>query len=290
MKRRRRVVGIAAALLGAALVLALLGLWLLHRAPAWYNAAALSDDRREQSFSDAAHKYNTVLDMAAQAYARDLRVKYAEAHGRPAPTGESVEPVVVSFTEDEINAQIQQWLWGRQEQHWANNPIIALSDGEIILAARLRDSQLVVSVYLEPKIDAQGLLELRVASIRGGALPIPQVLLSKPRRELAADLEARLAGWQTQARFSENGMANGAGATAAMAKILLSALDGRASSPVLFMADPTESHQPLPVRLTDIAIDAGKLTLTVRPVRAAERQELMRQVQEPYDSGGAGGR
>ena len=45
-----------------------------------------------------------------------------------------------------------------------------------------------------------------------------------------------------------------------------------------------DQHKTVPVKLTDVSIGKGTISLTVEPLKAADREAALKAIREPYDS------
>jgi hypothetical protein len=124
-------------------------------------------------------------------------------------------------------------------------------------------------------------LDLELDQVLAGRLPLPQTFLDRYRTSARTRLEAALPGLQHKAEFKPDGSANAEAMSAAMAKLFLHVLRGEAAEPVLFL--PVRNERSIPVRLTDVAVDDKTLTLTVKPLNAAERVALLERIRERFD-------
>jgi hypothetical protein len=141
----------------------------------------------------------------------------------------------------------------------------------------------VLSAYFEPKLDEQGMLHCDLETVKLGSLPFPESLLSKKRDKLEAALRAKLPQWQAAAKIDPTGVANSDAKAADLSKIILQILNHEPSPAVIFVQNDTK--HTIPVRLTNVTVEKGALTITVQPMTARERVELLEQLRRPEKSG-----
>src|SRR5205085_8300733 len=83
------------------------------------------------------------------------------------------------------------------------------------------------------------------------------------------------------AKISPDGAANGPAVAAGMNLLLLHALNNEPADPILFLPhDLTHSGNGLPVKLTAVKIENKTITMTVQPLTAEERQELLQKLKQ----------
>ncbi|HEV8605095.1 MAG TPA: hypothetical protein VGQ99_06995 [Tepidisphaeraceae bacterium] len=271
MKLFKRVLRVLIVLLIGALIMASVGFFMLKRRPSFYHSYKWTGDERSVVNQRAVDKLTQTRNLAADAAAQERR---AVARGTTLPT--VVKPMTVIFSEEELNAFLLHNFKDRLDQY-VEDPGIFLNDGTIILAGQIKDSGYVVSFHFEPKIDEAGKLHLRLVRSYGGALPVPQSMLSAQFERVRAALKNRMPGWQESAALDARG-ANNSAVAASMAKLILSALDNKPAEPVLFM--PDDSGRALPLQLVDIKV-SKELTVTIQPMTPEQRAELIKSIRTP---------
>jgi hypothetical protein len=152
-----------------------------------------------------------------------------------------------------------------------------LQDGRLILAGRLRDVDAVTSVHFEPNIDENGKLRLRLARVLAGKLPLPQAAFQKYQEQAAAGVQRRLPWWRRAAAIDATGVPNSSAISAAMGQLLIDVLNDQPTEPVLFVP-LIDGGKTIPARLSHVKIADQSLTLTVQPMAAHERTELLRRI------------
>jgi hypothetical protein len=270
-------------LLTVALVLvAILGFatwsWhLLRGTPDWYNAPQRTDEERAAAANRVDQKLLDAVSWAseAQAQATSNTTRPAAAHAKNLK--------IVSFTEDELNAFFQKWNraknWGALYEQYLTDPVIVIHDGRIVLAGKMKELGTVASVHFEPAIDDEGKLHLDIAKMLGGRLPLPTAVFGKYRTRITDALRWRLPAWQQQAGIDARG-ANEWAVSAALSKMFLEILNDKPAEATIFL--PTTASGLYPVQIRDVKVEDDTLTLSVEPLNAAERTELLVRLREPY--------
>jgi hypothetical protein len=86
---------------------------------------------------------------------------------------------------------------------------------------------------------------------------------------------------RSKADIHPDGSANEAAVVVAMNTLLLQALNNEPAEPVLFL--PHELQKTgYPVKLTDVKVANDSIRLTVVPLNAQERKELLESLRKPY--------
>jgi hypothetical protein len=140
-----------------------------------------------------------------------------------------------------------------------------------------------LSATFEPKIDEKGMLHCDLSSFKLGSLPLPESVLSPKREKLEAALSAKLPLWQAGAKIDGTGVANADAKAADLGKMVLQLLHHEPSPAVIFVQN--DAKHTIPVRLTEVTVDQGALTITVQPMTAGERGELLEAITRPEKTG-----
>src|SRR5258706_11696193 len=271
MKLFKRFLLVMAVLLATAVVAASVGYYMLKRRPSFYHSYTWSGDQRSVVNQRAVDKLTQPRNLAAEAAARE---RQAVIRGTTLPSDS--RPMTIAFSEEELNAFLLHNFKERLDEYVEDSGIF-LSDGVVILAGQIKESGYVVSFHFEPKIDEAGKLHLRLVKSYGGALPVPQSMLSAQFEKVRAALKNHIPGWQESAALDARG-ANGTAVAVSMGKLILSALDDKPADPILFM--PDDNGRALPLRLVDIQV-GKELTLTVQPLTPEQRAELIKSIRSP---------
>jgi len=271
MKMLKRLLLVLAVLLIGAVVAASVGYYMLKRRPSFYHSYKWTGDERSVVNQRAVDKLTQTRNFAADAAARE---RQARVKGTTLPG--DARPMTVTFSEEELNAFLLHNFKDRLDDY-VEDPGIFLGNGTIILAGQIKDSGYVVSFHFEPKIDEAGKLHLRLVKSYGGALPVPQSMVSSQFERVRAALKRHIPSWQESATLDARG-ANNSAVAASMGKLILNALDDKPADPILFM--PDDSGKSLPLRLVDIQV-GKELTLTVQPLTPEQRAELIKSIRSP---------
>jgi hypothetical protein len=274
------VVGLAIVLALAAVGAYVFG---VRGTPDWLERPVFSAEQRAAAANRMDQKILETLSQVQEMYAYD-----PGAQSRPAGAGGDKRPAAtqpatqlkVTFTEEELNASFQKWDqlygWTQRYQNYIKDPAIVLHDGRIILAGQSEELHSLVSLHFEPKLDADGQLDLKLSQVLAGRLPIPQGFFEKYRTSARTKLHGVLPELQRKAEFKPDGSANVDAMSAAMAKLFLHVLDEETAEPALFL--PVGDKRAVPVRLRKVSIENHELTLIVKPLTANERSTLLERI------------
>jgi hypothetical protein len=142
----------------------------------------------------------------------------------------------------------------------------------------------VLSIELIPRLEA-GQLRLSISRVLAGKLPLPSAFMSRYRQQVENALAAHLPDWRRGAQLGDQGGANLDAVAAAMADLLIDALQDRPAPPVLFLPYSMQSRpKSLPVKVTDMRIEDRTLTMTVQPLDSADRTKLLEQIRSGRES------
>ena len=108
---------------------------------------------------------------------------------------------------------------------------------------------------------------------------MPEAAWSGQKEKVAGSLRERLPAWQRAAKVDASGAPNQALINAAMAKLMLHALNHEPGAPVLFL--PQIRGASLPVKVAGVKVAGDAVSLTVEPLDPAERAALVQRVKEP---------
>jgi uncharacterized protein YpmS len=254
--------------------------WLAKRRPTWYRPLALNSNEMEAAAKRALNKVIVLHNIADQAAAVDSSKEWRQSNG--ATTLPAVNPLTITFTQDELTAFIAHWskLNSERVDRYVTGPQFALEEGQIKFAAHVTDLDQVGVLRIEPSVDEKGMLHLEIVSFSAGSLPIPEGMVQKRLGKAENLLLQWLPDWQKKAKVASDG-ANSDAVKAAMTKLLLGMLHHQPSPAILFM--PIDNHRTVPMRLTHVAIGQGTITLTVNPLNEAGRKTALDLLREPID-------
>lgn len=271
----KRIVAVMGVMLVVLVVLAVVGLMLVQSTPAWYQPGAMNEEQRREAAQRATNKLITLQNETAEARAQ-------EQSARRDPRGPGTRPagLVITLTDDELNALLMNWsAWQSVRsgyERFLRDPYIVLLDGRVILSGRLKDVDAVASVHFEPRIDEQGQLQLTLAKVLAGKLPLPAATMTSYQQRAANALNRRLPQWRQRAEIDPTGIANEATVSAVMGQMLMNVMNSQPSDPVVFMEVVSKGR--VPMKLADIEIEDHSITLTVQPMTPSERDTLLQDI------------
>jgi hypothetical protein len=250
--------------------------------PSRYTPALLTDEQRyEMSQRVDTQKIPKLVNLARDAQNRENKV----LKGLPVEAATQPALLTLSFTQDELNATLWKWSgpYKANYERYVTDPFISLQTGTITLMATSPEFGRVLSAGFEPKIDEKGMLHCDLGSLKLGSLPLPEGVLSSKREKLEAALMAKLPQWQTGAKIDATGVANSDAKAADLSKMILQLLHHEPSPAVIFVQN--DAKHTIPVRLTKVTVEEGSLTITVQPMTAGERGELLEAIRKPEKTG-----
>lgn len=275
-------------MLGLALVMALIALFLtggfvlLRGTPDYYRQSRLTDEQRAEAATRAESKISQMQNMAVDARGAELQ----RLRGVTQPTT-SPGATTFSFTDDELNALFNKWAelyrWKDVLSRVVDDPMIVLHNGRIIFAGKvtLKGVDTIVSIHFVPTITPDGRLDLKLAEILGGKLPLPKETVISPMRErIVQQISASLPSLQSRASLGAEGGANDAAVNALLCQTLLHTLNDEPAAPVIFLPQFSRGNK-VPFKVTDVSIVENTISFTVVPMNASERSELIDQIREP---------
>lgn len=264
-----------ALILGVVLILLLLaigaGRQMLRGTPDWYQPRAISEVDREQAAQRLTNKLVDLQNRAAQARRDELVLQR--------DSSPPVEPPLldVSFSEEEINAFFQKWAalhdWKAIYGRHLSDPMIVLQNHRIILAGKLSEHQTIISLHFQPSITPAGELELKLARVSGGRLPLPTGLIENHLVRLRRRIENALPQWKRDARIDPDGSANRPAIYATLGDLVIRVTQQQPAEPVLFL--PLLDKGTMPVKVTSVNVSNRRIDLTVRPMSPGERIHLL---------------
>ena len=270
--------------------------YLSARHPSGYVPGLLSAADREAAAKRLElEKLPQLLNLANQAQANATSALRAQARGEAAPAASTrpIAPVTVTFTQDEINAS----LWKQIErdkssyERYIKDPYVSLEDGTIVLMANVPEYGRVASASFEPRLDDKGMLRCDLTSLKLGSLPLPESILSKHRAKVENALRSRLPDWQSKADIGPSGVITPDGRHAALGQLVLRILNHQPSPAVVFLpkdiqkVSDKKDKGSVPVKLTNVAVEKGTLTVTVEPMTVEERTALLERIRQPQQQG-----
>ena len=270
----------------AVLVLGAISLGVLFhlskRTPSRYNPTALST----QQIEEAATRVDTQKMPALLSYANRAHA-LASRSAQSRTTAPSQPPLVVTFTQDEINSSFIKWSQRNKDviDRYVTQPYVVIENGQVIVMGTVPELSRVVSMYLEPKIDDKGQLRCDASSVYLGSLPLPDALFNKYREKLEGALKARMPQWQRGAKIDGGGSANSDARAVLLSRLVIQMLKREPGPALLFVPKkPEDWSNTVPLRLTELAIEKGEVTITIQPIDAKERGALLEQIRQPIQN------
>ena len=143
----------------------------------------------------------------------------------------------------------------------------------------MKELDTIVSVQFEPTLTADGQLDMHLAQILGGRLPLPQALAGPYFRKITDALRSHLPAWRSLANLQSDGAANKELISASLSRLLIGTLQHKPVDPILFL--PVMDRQAnVPVRIIATDVKEHLLTVTVQPLDAVERAALLQRIHD----------
>ena len=260
--------------------------------PDWYPKGAPDPAAIAAAAQSMTSKIQGIQGWAAASRAKETR----GPNGIPAsvadPEGDPEPAKTFTLTEAEFNAFFSRWdndqKWSDKYKGHISDPVLVLRDNRIILAATVKDMNAVLSAHFEPGLipDRQGTdpankkLQLRVAQVASGRLSLPEFTWSGYRDKLVNVMARKVEESRPKADIHPDGSANEAAVIVAMNTLLLHALNNEPADPVLFLPHDKQKTG-YPVKLTDVKVSNDSISLTVVPLNAQERKDLLASLRKP---------
>ncbi len=282
----KRLFYVLAYALLALLAAAVFGTYLYRGTPNWYRPRMATAQQTKDAANRADQKLLDLFSWAASAQAQQLR----RLHGLAGPNEPLIGAKTITFDEEEINSFIISWrtpdasqLQQRIARYFTDGRIV-FEDDAIILAGQSPEFRTLASAEFDPRIDAEGNLHLDLAALHAGRLPVPMSAVSGHMRRLQSLLRQQLAIEQPNAKIDSTLAANSSALAAAWLRLLLWAMNNRPCDPVMLIPfDMSNLRRAMPARLTDIKVVEGEVTVTMEPLSAGDRNELMDRLMQPFD-------
>jgi hypothetical protein len=251
-----------------------LGAWRMAKGrPEWYQQRKLDPREVEAAAARAEQQLQATLS-----WAQDRQAENNRSSSQSAPATSTAQALEISFTQDELNSFFQKWDstfgWSGRYGRYFSDAQLVLLDGRLVLAATMVDVGTVLSVEFEPRLE-DGKLYMPMTRLLAGRLPLPRPLWDRYRGRLESRVAVILPQWQHNAQITRQG-ANIDAISAAMAELILDALNDRPAPAALFLPYDMRSHpRSLPVNLIRFQIAGKTLTLTIEPMDAAQRDTTL---------------
>lgn len=257
--------------------------------PDFYSRARLQGQERLDALASVERKFVNMQSELDAAYARSVRQDAAGATKSTTQPDSAVddmdageaEPVPVAFTAAELDTFFDQWLtssgYGERMETYMTEPRIAIADGRLILAGRMRDFDAVVSLRFEPSLSEAGEARLELAGIYAGALPLPEAAFEEFRKKTQTALEEDLASLRSEAVIEPDGRSNSAAVALATRQQLARLVRGEPLEEMIVFPTVLSLGQ-VPARVVAMELEEETLKLGVRLLRRSEREELGRKI------------
>jgi hypothetical protein len=295
---KRVGLGIALLLVAVAILLGS-GWWMLQQTPDWYESPRVyTEAERAEAAKRVEQTWQNTSNWVSQVQAQQRQaIVQGRATAQEIATATSDETFEFSVSADEINAFVAKWSkldgWESVYSQFVSEPRVGIRNGRVIIGGRLNNvpplSGLVASVHFAPRMDEQGQLRIQLASIMGGALPVPGKVWERYRSRAENAVTARLPAIQRNSALDSYGDANQSMLAAAMGRLLLQMLNNEPIEPVLFVPVASSGGTRLiPVRIMDLKIvdgtsdSSGSISVTVRAMNLSEREDFLKRLKQPY--------
>lgn len=272
-----------AVLLGTLIVVVLICVILLRGTPDWYQPSVMSAEQRAAAAQRATNKIAIMQNQAARVRADE----HADTQGgkSPSTTSRPANAITISFSDEEINALIEDWTKlpdvRQVYERFMTEPRVAIQDGNVILAGKVKDLSAVASLHFEPKIDAEGMLSLKLVKILAGKLRLPAAVFGAYEEKLTKGIATRQPNWRRQADIDPTGLANSAAISAEMSDLVLAVLDDEPADPVLFLRQSPLNSASIPVKISEVTVEDHSITMIVAPMTPDQRATLLKRIREP---------
>lgn len=280
MKWVKRLLKVALVVLLAAVALGAYSMWKSRKNPEWYKPLAMSEQQIEILAHRAEAQLQRLNNMASRAHSNES----AARQGATAPV--KVPPEILRFSEDELNALFIKWFGSSlseadQEKmgKYFTDLQVHFQDGQIIVAGVVKEVGRVISIHLRPSIDVRGRLLMEITAVYTGQLPIPEAALSSQIARLDVLIEQYLPAWQRTAAMDGDHGSNDATVKAAMSELALDSLHHRPGSSIFFLK--TADKHIDPVKLTQVKVGDGFISLAVEPLTSEERRDALAEIKHP---------
>ena len=284
---------VAAVTCVSVVVLAGLGVAMFRGTPTWYTTGEQpTAAQREQLARAAENKMIEAQNWAATLRADAQRAQRAAAAATAPATARAQASHVIEFSDQELNALFDKWSvlhgWRDAYANYLQDPRVILQDDRLILAGRMRElGGAVASFQFRPHLDrASGKLRLDIVRVTGGKLPMPEGAWAKWRDQIVNSTRENLPRWRAQARIDASGAANFPAMAATLSRLLFAVAAKQPADPVLFLPLAGDGES-VPVKVADVAVETGKLTLVVEPMTPAERVALLERIRTAQGDDGS---
>jgi hypothetical protein len=279
VKYLKRVLLALAILLAMAMILLGLAWDRIHTRPTFYQPYTWTEKQRETVNQQVVDKLVLIHNLAENAAAQ---ARKAQLHKPVDPN--ALQPLSLSFTEQELNAFIQHnaEMQGlrRQFENQIAEPAIFFWDGQVILSAEVKKYGFIASAWLKPSLDTNGKLHVDLVRTMAGRLVIPNLIVQSQLDHVRSMITPELPACQREAKMDPTGRANPSAVLTSLLKSALNIVDQQPTDAAIFIP-LGDDGKAVPLKLTQLAVEGETLKLTVRPMSEGERGELMSELQKP---------
>jgi hypothetical protein len=248
--------------------------------PEWYDATT-PPEHRARFAQQAESKITETQNWATLLHGDAIRSQRAAQSNIAPPTTRVTDSHEIRFTQDELNALFDKWSalhgWAANYSEYLDDPRIILQKDRLVLAAKVKELGAITSFHFAPRLDENKQLRLDLVKVMGGRLPLPEPLWKSQKNRIMDGLRWRVPTWQPTARIDEQGAANQAAMSVTLARLVMRAANNQPGEPILFLP-LTEASRSVPVKVTELSVAAGSITLRVQKLTPAERATLIQKI------------
>lgn len=256
--------------------------------PSWY--LTLEDPEViDESSRRLEDKLQDARNWAASVAAAEIRARRGTLNTSKVPI--PPDAMTLRLSGQEITAFFLKWSalqgWDEVARAYFDDPVVAVFDGHLVIAGRVREVGTVVSLMYKPQLDAMGSkLVLKLDRVMGGRLALPVEAIGAQLERLRGPLTSAQGRWIRDARLDSNGQANSALSLALASRIARAMIDGSSTDAVAVI--PVDNRSLL-VRIVGLelvssggAVDekggvvaGGELVLQLRPLEPEQRKAVL---------------
>ena len=185
------------------------------------------------------------------------------------------QPYTLSITADEMNAALADFKDRPEMQKLSQviqDPGFTIEKDRLVLAGYAPDYGTVLSLHLEPSIDAQGRFRLTIVKAAAGRISVPRDAWERPLKEVIPHMQQQLPALQRHAKMEPSGIMNGPAGAAVASILAIDLLSAGSAEAVIPIGQPT-SQDSIPVRLKAIQLAPGVMTVTLQPLTMDQKRE-----------------
>jgi hypothetical protein len=263
-------------------------IYLARGSPDWYQQQVATDEQRLAAANQSDQKLAELISYASDVAAAQ-RLRY---RGNAAAATIAVGPKTITFSELQINEFLKKWdallggAMGERFGQYVSDGRLILLDKHLLIAGTLKNisvlSNTVLSVEFVPSIDGDGRLWPMLRRVYGGRLPLPEILLQSPKRQLVQGMEGEMQDWQRHALVFPDGLVNHEAMAVEWGNMLLAAVRGTSVNSILVLPSDMGGFGPaVAVRLVDLQVSDRTISFTIRPLTDSEVQSVRADISKP---------